>query len=43
MPLVEVVKGERSSQEMAERVHTLLTRCGKTPVLVQKGHSRPVG
>ncbi|MCP5114218.1 MAG: 3-hydroxyacyl-CoA dehydrogenase family protein [bacterium] len=36
MPLVEVVKGDRTSADVAEAVHALLARCGKTPVLVHK-------
>jgi 3-hydroxybutyryl-CoA dehydrogenase len=36
MPLVEVVKGEKTSGEIAEAVRDLLARCGKTPVVVKK-------
>lgn len=36
MPLVEVVKGQRTSNEAAEAVRQLLTRCGKVAVLVKK-------
>ena len=36
MPLVEVVKGARTSAEVAAAVVDLLRRCGKTPVLVKK-------
>ena len=36
MPLVEIVLGERTSPELAERVRALLTACGKVPVVVKK-------
>jgi 3-hydroxybutyryl-CoA dehydrogenase len=36
MPLVEVVKGEKTSDEAAEAVRGLLARCGKSPVVVKK-------
>jgi 3-hydroxybutyryl-CoA dehydrogenase len=36
MPLVEVVRGERTSPDIATSVRDLLTRCGKTAVLVKK-------
>lgn len=36
MPLVEIVKGERTSGDVVEDVRQLLVRCGKTPVVVKK-------
>lgn len=36
MPLVEVVKGERTSDTVAQEVYELLKSCGKQPVLVRK-------
>jgi 3-hydroxybutyryl-CoA dehydrogenase len=36
MPLVEVVKGEKTSGEVAEAVRELLAHCGKSPVVVKK-------
>jgi len=36
MPLVEIVLGERTSPELAERVRVVLTACGKVPVVVKK-------
>lgn len=36
MPLVEIVKGEKTSDETAEDVRMLLEHCGKTPVMVRK-------
>jgi 3-hydroxybutyryl-CoA dehydrogenase len=36
MPLVEIVKGERTSEAAVEQVRQLLVRCGKTPVVVKK-------
>jgi 3-hydroxybutyryl-CoA dehydrogenase len=36
MPLVEVVRGERTSTEVAEAVNALLARCGKSPVMVKR-------
>jgi len=35
MPLVEIVKGARTSEEAAQAVRALLIRCGKAPVLVK--------
>jgi 3-hydroxybutyryl-CoA dehydrogenase len=43
MPLVEVVKGERTSEEVAQAVLKLLTACGKTPVLVRKDRPGQLG
>lgn len=36
MPLVEIVKGQKTSGEIAERVRALLAACGKVPVIVHK-------
>lgn len=36
MPLVEVVRGEKTDHSLAESVKQLLARCGKVPVLVKK-------
>ena len=36
MPLVEVVMGQRTSEGVAQQTIDILTRCGKTPVLVRK-------
>ena len=43
MPLVEVVKGERTSDEAVERVRALLAHCGKTPVVVKKDRPGQLG
>ena len=36
MPLVEIVKGERTSGQVAAGVFDLLAACGKTPVVVKR-------
>ena len=36
MPLVEIVKGGKTSDGIAERVRTLLAVCGKVPVVVRR-------
>jgi 3-hydroxybutyryl-CoA dehydrogenase len=36
IPLVEIVIGEKSSPELAERIKEILTGWGKTPVIVKK-------
>lgn len=36
MPLVEIVRGEKTDPELANEVRTLLERCGKTAVMVKK-------
>lgn len=36
IPLVEIVIGEKSSPELAEKIKTILTGWGKTPVIVKK-------
>ncbi len=43
MPLVEIVKGEKTSAEVAEAVRILLLRCGKVPVLVKKDRPGQLG
>ncbi|HOK46496.1 MAG TPA: 3-hydroxyacyl-CoA dehydrogenase family protein [Bryobacteraceae bacterium] len=43
MPLVEIVKGEKTSQEAADAVRELLISCGKTPVLVKKDRPGQLG
>ena len=43
MPLVEIVKGERTSDEVVERVRALLARCGKMPVVVKKDRPGQLG
>jgi len=36
MPLVEIVKGERTAPELVEEIRRLLEHCGKVPVVVNK-------
>ena len=36
MPLVEIVKGEKTSDAAAQAVRELLGRCGKTPVIIKR-------
>jgi len=36
MPLVEIVKGERTSPEVVSAVRQFLVHCGKVPVLIKK-------
>jgi 3-hydroxybutyryl-CoA dehydrogenase len=43
MPLVEVVKGERTSDDVARRVCDLMAACGKMPVLVKKDRPGQLG
>ncbi|MCC6860601.1 MAG: 3-hydroxyacyl-CoA dehydrogenase family protein [Bryobacterales bacterium] len=43
MPLVEIVRGEKTSPEIAQSVHGLLARCGKTPVIVRKDRPGQLG
>ncbi len=43
MPLVEIVKGEKTSHEIALAVRDLLARCGKTPVMVKKDRPGQLG
>ena len=43
MPLVEIVKGERTSDAAASAVRALLAACGKVPVLVKKDRPGQLG
>jgi 3-hydroxybutyryl-CoA dehydrogenase len=43
MPLVEIVKGEKTSAEAALAVRDLLLHCGKTPVIVNKDRPGQLG
>jgi 3-hydroxybutyryl-CoA dehydrogenase len=43
MPLVEIVKGEKTSGEIAEAVRRLLADCGKVPVVVKKDRPGQLG
>jgi 3-hydroxybutyryl-CoA dehydrogenase len=43
MPLVEVVKGQETSEEVAQAVMDLLMACGKQPVLVRKDRPGQLG
>ncbi len=43
MPLVEIVKGEKTSEETVDAVRELLITCGKTPVLVRKDRPGQLG
>jgi len=43
MPLVEIVKGERTSDQAAEVVRAVLVECGKTPVIVRKDRPGQLG
>jgi 3-hydroxybutyryl-CoA dehydrogenase len=43
MPLVELVRGEKTSVDTAESVRQLLIRCGKTPVVVMKDRPGQLG
>jgi 3-hydroxybutyryl-CoA dehydrogenase len=43
MPLVEIVKGEKTSEEVAQTVYRLLKACGKTPVIVKKDRPGQLG
>lgn len=43
MPLVEIVKGERTSDEVASAVRSLLAACGKVPVVVKKDRPGQLG
>jgi 3-hydroxybutyryl-CoA dehydrogenase len=43
VPLVEVVKGEKTSDEAALAIHSLLAACGKVPVLVRKDRPGQLG
>ncbi|MCX6598883.1 MAG: 3-hydroxyacyl-CoA dehydrogenase family protein [Acidobacteria bacterium] len=43
MPLVEIVKGTRTSDEVAQALRELLSRCGKVPVIVKKDRPGQLG
>jgi len=43
MPLVEVVKGEKTSDDAARAIRDLLAACGKTPVVVKKDRPGQLG
>ncbi len=43
MPLVEIVKGEKTLDEVATGLRDLLVRCGKTPVIVKKDRPGQLG
>jgi 3-hydroxybutyryl-CoA dehydrogenase len=43
MPLVEIVKGEQTSAEVALDVRELLAHCGKVPVIVKKDRPGQLG
>jgi 3-hydroxybutyryl-CoA dehydrogenase len=43
MPLVEIVKGEKTSADVAAAVRALLAACGKTPVVVKKDRPGQLG
>ncbi len=43
MPLVEIVRGEKTSPEVADAVRQLLLACGKTPVVVKKDRPGQLG
>jgi 3-hydroxybutyryl-CoA dehydrogenase len=43
MPLVEIVKGEKTSLEAASAIRDLLKRCGKVPVIVKKDRPGQLG
>ncbi len=43
MPLVEIVKGARTADEVAQAVRALLVRCGKVAVVVKKDRPGQLG
>jgi 3-hydroxybutyryl-CoA dehydrogenase len=43
MPLVEIVKGEKTSTEAASAIRDLLQHCGKVPVIVKKDRPGQLG
>jgi 3-hydroxybutyryl-CoA dehydrogenase len=43
MPLVEIVKGEKTAASAAEDIRDLLIACGKTPVIVKKDRPGQLG
>ena len=43
MPLVEIVQGEKTSPQIAQRVRELLATCGKVPVIVKRDRPGQLG
>ena len=43
MPLVEIVKGERTSEDVAVKLRDFLRSCGKVPVIVRKDRPGQLG
>jgi 3-hydroxybutyryl-CoA dehydrogenase len=43
MPLVELVKGERTSDAVVEEIRALLIHCGKSPVVLKKDRPGQLG
>jgi 3-hydroxybutyryl-CoA dehydrogenase len=43
MPLVEIVKGEKTAEESVEKLRVILVECGKTPVVVRKDRPGQLG
>ncbi len=43
MPLVELVKGEKTSDAVVEQIRALLIHCGKTPVVLKKDRPGQLG
>ena len=43
MPLVEIVQGEKTSQEVVQTAHALLSGCGKVPVIVKRDRPGQLG
>lgn len=43
MPLVEIVRGEQTSESIAEETRQLLEACGKQPIMVQKDRPGQLG
>jgi 3-hydroxybutyryl-CoA dehydrogenase len=43
IPLVEIVKGEKTSDDAAQAVRAVLAACGKTPVIVNKDRPGQLG
>jgi 3-hydroxybutyryl-CoA dehydrogenase len=43
MPLVEIVKGERTTEDAVESVRAFLAACGKAPVVVKKDRPGQLG
>jgi 3-hydroxybutyryl-CoA dehydrogenase len=43
MPLVEIVRGEKTAAEAADALRALLAACGKTPVVVKKDRPGQLG